>query len=95
MLSVNMTFVFYRVKVGIVQDSTHRVRLAKLLRFPSSHTVIGSSIKVDDKISNMTMTTLEQYVERMKPGQEQIYYMAGPNIPHIAASPLLETVLSE
>jgi len=82
----------HSVKVGIVQDATHRVRLTKLLRFPSSHTVTALTIKTDDKDS-LKMTTLEQYVERMKPAQEQIYYMGGPNIHHIASSPLVENVL--
>lgn len=48
-----------------MEDPANRSRLAKLLRFYSSH---------DDK-----MIFLSEYVERMKPKQDKIYYIAGAN----------------
>jgi molecular chaperone HtpG len=36
------------------------------------------------------LTTLEQYVGRMKEGQESLYYLAGPSKEAITRSPLLE-----
>ena len=43
----------------------HRLRLAKLLRVHSSH-------------DPEKLTSLEAYVERMKPDQKQIYFVSGP-----------------
>lgn len=51
------------MKLGTIEDSANRTRLAKLLRFLSS---------AGDK-----MTSLSEYVERMKEKQEHIYYIAG------------------
>ncbi len=57
-------------------DNEHRSALTELLRFHSS-TVEG-------------WTSLADYVARMKPGQEAIYYLAGDNQAALAASPQLE-----
>ena len=57
-------FVIFSIKLGIIEDPANRSRLAKLLRFGSS---------ADPK----EMTNLADYVSRMKPKQEHIYYMAG------------------
>ncbi|KAG7279646.1 hypothetical protein CRUP_019383 [Coryphaenoides rupestris] len=54
------------IKLGVIEDHTNRTRLAKLLRFQTSHSEAGVS-------------SLEQYVERMKDKQDKIYYMAGAN----------------
>ena len=50
------------LQIGIIEDQDNRTRLAKLLRFHSS--------KSED-----TMTSLEQYVSRMKEGQKGVFYM--------------------
>ncbi len=52
------------LKLGIIEDASNRGRLAKLLRFRSS--------KSPDKL-----TSLDEYVSRMKDGQKTIYYLAG------------------
>ncbi|KAF5832490.1 Hsp90 protein-domain-containing protein [Dunaliella salina] len=52
------------MKLGIVEDATNRNRMAKLLRFHTSKSL--------DKL-----TSLDEYVSRMKEGQKQIYYLAG------------------
>jgi heat shock protein 90kDa beta len=52
------------IKLGIMEDATNRNRLAKLLRFHTSSS--------PDKL-----VSLEEYVERMKDGQKQIYFLAG------------------
>lgn len=54
----------FSIKLGVIEDSANRNRLAKLLRFlTSSH--------------ETEMASLEDYVERMKEKQDHIYYMAG------------------
>lgn len=64
------------LKEGVWEDNDHRAELAPLLRFKSS-TVVG-------------LVTLADYVERMKPGQEAIYYLAGDNAEALAKSAQLE-----
>ncbi|WP_367159127.1 molecular chaperone HtpG [Kozakia baliensis] len=64
------------VKEGIWEDSEHRQELAALARFRSTHS--------DDP------TTLDDYISRMKPEQENIYFLTGDNAETLAASPQLE-----
>lgn len=52
------------IKLGVIEDHSNRTRLAKLLRFQTSH-------------HESTQSSLEQYVERMKEKQDKIYFMAG------------------
>ena len=54
----------FSVKLGVIEDHSNRTRLAKLLRFYSSN-------------SDTEMTSLEEYLERMKEKQEHIYFVAG------------------
>ncbi|EFJ49245.1 hypothetical protein VOLCADRAFT_80696 [Volvox carteri f. nagariensis] len=68
------------IKLGIIEDTTHRNRLAKLLRVYTS--------KSGDKL-----TTLDEYVSRMKEGQKSIYYLAGASKEEVASSPHLERLL--
>ncbi|MDR2429648.1 MAG: molecular chaperone HtpG [Puniceicoccales bacterium] len=66
------------LKEGIVTDAVHRDALAPLLRYESSATDAGK------------LTTLSEYVDRMKPGQKEIYYLAGPGRDSIESGPYLE-----
>jgi molecular chaperone HtpG len=65
-------------KEGIVDDHNNKPRIAKLLRFSTTH---------DDNPT--PLITLEDYVGRMKEGQEKIYYitaesfLAAKNSPHL------------
>ena len=72
------------LKLGVIEDTTNRVRLAKLLRFSSSAN--------DEKDK---LTTLEKYVERMKEKQDFIYYIAGTNRDDLAKSPFVERLLKK
>ena len=64
------------LKEGIGEDHSNQERLAKLLRFASTHADAGVSF-VD-------------YVKRMKEGQEAIYYITADNLATAKSSPQLE-----
>jgi molecular chaperone HtpG len=67
------------LKEGPGEDYTNRERIAKLLRFASSHT--------DTEAQNMS---LEDYIGRMKDGQEKIYYVTADSFAAAKNSPHLE-----
>jgi heat shock protein beta len=71
------------IKLGVIEDTTNRVRLAKLLRFQSSAT------------EKNKVTSLEKYVERMKEKQEYIYYIAGTSRDELATSPFVERLIQK
>jgi len=71
------------IKLGIIEDSYNRNRLAKLLRFHSSHT------------GPKEFTSLSEYKERMKPNQEFIYYLAGATFEEVSSSPFVESLLKQ
>ncbi|KAF7693891.1 endoplasmin [Silurus meridionalis] len=70
------------IKLGVIEDHSNRTRLAKLLRFQTSHSESGVS-------------SLEQYVERMKEKQDKIYFMAGTNRKEAESSPFVEKLLKK
>lgn len=61
------------IKLGVIEDHSNRTRLAKLLRFQTSH-------------SENDLASLEQYVERMKEKQDKIYFMAGTSRKEVSGS---------
>merc|ERR1712188_236052 len=67
------------LKLGIHEDSTNRLKVAELLRFHTSKSG-------DEQIS------LKEYVDRMKEGQNDIYYITGESIACVSSSPFLETL---
>ncbi|KAJ3643556.1 hypothetical protein Zmor_026258 [Zophobas morio] len=67
------------IKLGTIEDPANRTRLAKLLQFYSSN--------------SDTMTNLADYVQRMKPKQERIFYMAGSSKEEVQKSPFVERLL--
>jgi len=76
---------FYKIfsthlKLGVINDSQNKSRLAKLIRFRSAK-------NPEEFIS------LEQYVEKMKKGQEEIFYLGGETLDSIKSSPLLEGLI--
>ncbi len=67
------------IKEGIASNDKFKDRLVELLRFHTTHE--------DGKDGS---TTLAQYVERMKPDQEEIYYLSGFDLEALKKSPHLE-----
>jgi molecular chaperone HtpG len=67
------------IKEGPIEDFKNRDRIAKLLRFASSHN--------DSDVQNVS---LEDYVGRMKEGQDKIYYITAENYAAAKNSPHLE-----
>jgi molecular chaperone HtpG len=75
---------FYRqfgmfLKEGVATDAANRERLAKLLRFASTH-VEGTE----------AVTSLDEYVKRMPSDQKRVYYLGGPDLATLRKSPNLE-----
>ncbi|XP_051746028.1 endoplasmin [Ctenopharyngodon idella] len=70
------------IKLGVIEDHSNRTRLAKLLRFQTSH-------------SETVLSSLEQYVERMKEKQDKIYFMAGTTRKEAESSPFVERLLKK
>ncbi|XP_071638602.1 endoplasmin [Temnothorax longispinosus] len=64
------------IKLGIIEDAQNRARLSKMLQFHSS--------------AQTEMTSLPEYVARMKPTQQHIYYIAGSSEEEVKKSPFVE-----
>ncbi len=67
------------LKEGVAQDASNRPALLQLLRFASTH-----------ESGNEPTVSLAQYAERMKPGQDKIYYIIAESVAAARASPYIE-----
>ena len=67
------------LKEGVGEDFANKERIAKLLRFSTTH---------DDSAAQHV--SLADYVARMKPGQEKIYYVSADSFAAAKNSPHLE-----
>ncbi|HEX3842818.1 MAG TPA: molecular chaperone HtpG [Steroidobacteraceae bacterium] len=67
------------LKEGVAQDAANRDALLQLLRFASTH-----------EPGNEPAVALAQYVARMKPGQDRIYYIIAESAAAARSSPYIE-----
>jgi len=68
------------VKLGIIEDAGNRNKLAKLARFYSTH----------DKDN---LTSLDDYIDRAKKSQNEIYFLSGEGKDAILSSPLIQGLI--
>ena len=76
------------LRTGIGQDFENRERIAKLMRFQSTHT-LGSGLELPDG-NEFRRTSLDDYLSRAAVGQDQIYYLAGMQVDAMSRHPHLE-----
>ncbi|KAJ3041988.1 hypothetical protein HDV00_008279 [Rhizophlyctis rosea] len=69
------------LKVGAIEDRTNSNKLLKLLRWDSS--------------AEKNFTSLAGYVERMKKGQKQIFYVTGDSREVVESSPFVEKLVAK
>ncbi|MBF8273188.1 MAG: htpG, partial [Magnetococcales bacterium] len=67
------------LKEGVIEDFSNKDRLAKILRFASTHTDTADQV-----------ISLNDYMGRMKPDQEKIYYVTAESFAAAKNSPHLE-----
>lgn len=80
------------LRTGIGIDFENRERVAKLMRFHSTHSVgqtpviAGSTTEATD----IPTVSLDSYLKRAVEGQTQIYYLSGPELSALTRHPHLE-----
>jgi molecular chaperone HtpG len=67
------------LKEGIAEDAANKDKILPLLRFVSTH-----------ESDNEPKASLAQYLERMQPGQERIYFLIAESIQAARGSPYIE-----
>merc|ERR1712195_200097 len=67
------------LKLGIHEDSTNRTKIAELMRYQTSKSCYEN-------------ISLKEYVDRMKEGQNDIYYITGESLTAVSSSPFLESL---
>lgn len=67
------------LKLGIHEDTTNRTKIADLLRFHTSK-------------SGEDLISFKEYIQRMKEGQKDIFYITGESRAAVANSPFLEAL---
>ncbi|KNH01393.1 lipophosphoglycan biosynthetic protein [Perkinsela sp. CCAP 1560/4] len=69
------------IRLGIIEDSSNRQRLARLVRYPSSTTEFKAT---------ESSTSLNEYISRMKPRQRDIFYVVGESTSKLSKLAVVE-----
>ena len=69
------------LKLGAIEDNSSRKKVAKLLRFPTS-------------AENLNATSLDDYIGRLKKGQDSIYFVTCTSVEECQQSPFLERLVA-
>ena len=93
------------LKMGAADDFDNRERILKLLRFVSTFTVNEDAKKAETDMENeeqdeetkqhQNLVSFDQYIDRMKPGQDAIYVISGETLETLKKSPHLEAFLQK
>jgi len=70
------------IKLGVIDDKANKGKLTKLLRFVTSK-------------SEGQLISLDEYVDRMKANQKNIYYVTGESVDAVSQSPFVERLLKK
>ena len=70
------------IKLGVIEDSSNRAKLAKLLRFHTTEKPDG-------------LVSLDEYISRMKDDQDTILYLSGDSKDSIMRSPILAKYVNQ
>lgn len=70
------------IKLGIIEDASNRNRLAQLTRWHTS-------------FNPKELSSLDDYIARMKPNQEYIYYIGGENKEILLKTPAIQSLLKK
>ncbi|CAG8617133.1 1248_t:CDS:10 [Funneliformis caledonium] len=69
------------LKIGAIEDNSNRKKIAQILKFPSSYKEANS-------------TTLDDYISRMKKGQDKMYFITGGSVEEVQNSPFVEGLVA-
>jgi molecular chaperone HtpG len=80
------------LRTGIGHDYENRERIAKLMRFHSTHSVAEAKLNEPgaDVKGAVPTVSLDAYLKRGAEGQTQIYYLSGPDLVAMSRHPHLE-----
>ena len=69
------------LKLGVLEDHSNKDRLMKLLRYPSTR--------------GKNLTSFDEYIGRMKEGQNKIYFFASQDETNMIKSPFIEQLVKK
>ncbi|KAI8865623.1 heat shock protein Hsp90 [Ramicandelaber brevisporus] len=89
------------IKMGVLEDKQYADRLTRLLRFYTSHlpnpeadAKTGTTLLTSQVAAPFNMTSLDDYISRMREGQKNIFFVGGSTLEELRTSPFIETLLA-
>jgi molecular chaperone HtpG len=80
------------VKEGLTSDHAHRKELLEICKWPSVAALTTAGGATDEDALGGALTTLGDYVAKMPPEQDAIYYVAGEDAAALLRSPHIEAL---